>query len=70
MNNIKTPLRLVDYSSDEEQYFENDSENKTQEVLPQNNLKQKKKSPNFSTWSQNEWFVLINKAFTIFVIFF
>lgn len=70
MNNIKTPLRLVDYSSDEEQYLENDSENKTQEVLPQNNLKQKKKSPNFSTWSQNEWFVLINKAFTIFVIFF
>lgn len=69
MNNIKTPPRLVDYSSDEEQYLENDSKNKTQEILPQNNSKQKMKSPNFSTWSQNEWFALINKPFTTLINF-
>lgn len=59
MNNIKIPTRLVDYSSDEEQYHENDSENQTQEILSQNNSKQIMKSPNFISWNQNEWFISI-----------
>lgn len=57
MNNIKIPPRLVDYSSDEEQCHENDSKNKTQEILSQNNSKLMTKSSNFNSWSQNEWFI-------------
>ena len=55
MNNLKGPPRLVDYSSDEELFIENDCKKGAREILAQNNSEQTIKNHNVCKKTQNEW---------------